>query len=196
MSPTESIEGRRGMLARWYLDALHRHDRLLRSTRSRAPVRVNARSYFVTGEQLHHALDSTYSELHCALAQHTHWGADANGEPSASAVVGLAQRRLQARLVDEIRRSRRTPEAVDLSETRVDRYSVASEQRAEPVEQFALDLLTELSRESAVTQAVVLLASAGFASPEIAERVGLKPAAARQRLSRFGRRLRLSAEAA
>ena len=61
----------------------------------------------MTGDQLQCALDATYSELHEAIARRPDWGSDADGQPLVPAVVGLARRRLQARLIDEVRREAR-----------------------------------------------------------------------------------------
>jgi DNA-directed RNA polymerase specialized sigma24 family protein len=182
------------MLAQWYLAALGRHDRVLRSARSRHAIRLAGHSYFVTGDQLQHALDSTYTELHAAIARNPHWGSGAEGQPLMSAVAGLARRRLQARLIDELRRGHRTPDLVDLPEfADEDAQTTDSHDERDPV---TSELFAELARESISTQAVVVLAGAGFSGREIALRLGIKPAAARQRLSRFGKRLRALREAA
>ena len=150
----------------------------------------------MTGDQLQDALDATYAELHVAVGHRPNWGSGAEGEPLMWAVVGLAQRRLQARLIDEIRRGQRAPDAVDLPELTNDEDLGLTGGMGNPCDDTGGDLFAELARESASTQAVVVLAGAGFSAPEIAARVGINPAAARQRLSRFGRRVRSSQEAA
>jgi hypothetical protein len=185
----ESIALRREMLAQWYLASLRRYERPLHSSRSRWLIRAGSRSYFVTGEQLHCALDATYHELHGALATHRAWGVDSDGNAAELAVVGLAQRRLQARLVDEIRRDQRAPEVVDVSEDHT--FAGGLDEPAMPA-----GIVEALRQESDATQAVVLLAGAGYTAPEIASRLGVKPTAVRQRLSRFGRRVRVMREAA
>jgi hypothetical protein len=185
----ESIALRREMLAQWYLGALRRYGRALGSSRSRWLIRVGSRSYYVTGEQLHGALDTTYQELHAAFASHRAWGVDSDGNAAELAVVGLAQRRLQARLVDELRRAHRCPEVVDVSGDHT--FDGGITELGVP-----LGIVDELRRESDATQKAVLLAGAGYTAPEIASRLGIEPAAVRQRLSRFGRRVRMTREAA
>jgi hypothetical protein len=185
----ESIVLRQKMLAQWYLAALQRYERPLDSTRARWPIRVGSRSYYVTGEELHNALDTTYHELHSGFASHRTWGVDSIGNAFEVAVIGLAQRRLQARLVDQLRRGHRSPTVVDLNEHHIFERGVA---------ELALPatIVEELKRESVGTQQTVLLAGAGYSAPEIASRLGVEPAAVRKRLSRFGRRVRLIQEAA
>lgn len=198
MATHDHLETRRSLLAGWYLDVLYRHRRVLNSERCHHVVRAAGRSCLVTSEQLLSALDASYRELHLALARKDSWGCDGEGRPSMLAVIGLAQRRLQARLVDEVRRGQRMPQVAAFplasalpSETT--RLFGSAEDRPDRVGD---GVLAELSRESVQTRKAVLLAMAGFTAPEIGSRLGIAPSAVRQRVSRFGRRIRALEEAA
>jgi DNA-directed RNA polymerase specialized sigma24 family protein len=186
---------RRQMLAEWYLASLRRHGAFLTTERVRRWIRVRGRSYYVTGSQLQAALDATYAELDSAISNRLDCGADADGSASEIAIVGLAQRRLQARLIDEIRRGKRRVEVVDLSAAGNrdgSRHEIDDDAPAH-LDRF---VLTELRRESKSTQAVILLTAGGYSAPEISSRLGMSPSAVRQRVSRFGKRLRSFREAA
>jgi DNA-directed RNA polymerase specialized sigma24 family protein len=132
--------------------------------------------------------------LHVGFTTHPTWGSNEAGEASLVAVVGLAQRRLEARVIDELRKGHRAPEIVDFVDLSND---VPSPHTVEDLAKAALsDLLKALAHESVSTQAVVVLAGAGFSAPEIGAKLDIAPAAARQRLSRFGRRARMLREVA
>lgn len=192
MAVHDHLEARRSLLADWYLDTLERHSRVLNSERCRHAVRAAGRSYFVTSEQLHNALDVSYRELHVALERRDSWGCDGEGRPSMLAICGLSQRRLQARLVDEMRRGLGTPEVSEepLAPEQASETASVFSSVDDPSERVGDGVLVELSRESMPTREAVLLVMAGFSAPEVGSRLGIAPSAVRQRVSRFSRRIR------
>lgn len=196
MNISGTVDARRRMLADWYLAAVARHDRVLRSERVRQVVRVGGRLYYVKGEQLQNALDTAYHELHVAFGRRESWGMGPDGRPSPLAVAGLAQRRLRARLIDQFRRSEHTLDLVGLSSTEEVFQEGKPDVAGDPADRVIGGVFAELSHESTATRAAVLLSAAGFTAGEIASQLEIAPASVRQRTSRFARRLRAAQQAA
>ncbi len=194
MSTNGSVAARRSTLGEWYTEVVQRNRGLLASERVRRPVRVRGRTLSVTSEQFLDALERTYCELHQAFATRPAWGVNPDGSASRIAVLGLAQRRFESRLLDRLRQDARRPEFVcletleSLSASRIGFDAVSRSPDASlRVGNVLVDALID---QTPITREVVLRSAAGYAAPEIAEALEITSAAVRQRLSRFSQRLR------
>jgi hypothetical protein len=95
------------MLYRWAAAWYGRHEGQLASEGVASSLRVGRKSYWVTSDQALTAVSRTVQELDAALAEHPTWGSDERGRPCDLAMRGLINRRLAARLLDQVRRAGR-----------------------------------------------------------------------------------------
>lgn len=142
------------------------------------------------------ALQRAVEELLAAVPRNPAYCCDAEGAPSMEAAKGLLLARSRSRGVDELRRGARRRTA-----NLEDRMDLASPEWTGPGSDEQVNALALREWRRAVEEtlpaghcegwrALLLKWELGLESPEIAEVLGISPAAARQRMSRCVRFLR------
>lgn len=183
------------MLHAWVQGWYQRHERELASEGVPFALRIGRKSYRVTSEQALVAVSRTTQELDAALGGRPDWGCDAHGRPCDLAMRGLINRRLESRIIDQLRCSAPAPtqslsaplsggaysQGLTLGDTIADHGAVAGAETG-------MWLVQILTPEGESTRELVVRRIAGESCDDISERLGMSAVAARQRLSRFRRR--------
>jgi hypothetical protein len=182
------------MLHDWAAAWYGRHEGELASEGVPFPLRIGHRTYWVTSEQALAAVSRTVQELDAALAEHPTWGSDARGRPCDLAMRGLINRRLAARVLDQVRRASGVA-AESLSAPlpgMPDADLTLGDTVAGPSDVTGAESRTWLSQvlaiEPRLTREVIMRRIVGESSEQISTKLGLTDAATRQRISRFRRR--------
>jgi DNA-directed RNA polymerase specialized sigma24 family protein len=155
-------------------------------------LHVDGRASAFPADVFHDGLNHAYLELATQVASGAvAWGRSKSGLASAVAVRGFANRRLHSRIIDELRRRDRVVAAAEQPREPV--YTTSAEAQAMD-RAGAFDALRTLAALDSADRRLVLLSADGVESSAIARELSIGPAAARQRLSRARRRLRMIAE--